>query len=316
MMPHDTSAPFMSIVIPVYNRSEDLVRALNSLVAQTQMNFEVIVVDDGSTENIKKVADRFYDLLNLQLIRIANSGGPARPRNVGVQAARGSWISFLDSDDWWAPGRIAEVCNTISKNPDYDVFYHKLRIVSDGIKRPWWSTKCLGWALRKNAFIDLMVRGNGIPNSSVVIRQTTYDRIGRFNESKEFSSVEDFDYWLRAALEDVDFYFIKKTLGSYWISSTGISTNTMWTISRNKLILDKYISYLPTNKQNFAVSKYNYFAASVLSNAGKNSEALEYFKQAKNLATFSLTLKRYYKTIRALLHRKNFGYFTKLFNRQ
>ena len=298
MMPQDTSAPFISIVIPVYNRSDDLVRALDSLVAQMQNDFEVIVVDDGSTENIKKVTNKFYDLLNLQLIRIENSGGPARPRNVGVQAARGSWISFLDSDDWWFPGRLAEVSNAISKHPDYDVFYHKLKIVCDDRQIKWWSSRNLGWSVRENTFDDLMIRGNAIPNSSVVLRKEIFEDIGPLNESEDFSSVEDFDYWLRIALKNYKFYFIKKSLGFYWLSSSGISSNPEKTVSRNRLILDRYLEHLSDDLKSSAISKFEYFAGSVWYAAGNYSHAINHLRTAQNLSGVGLKLKRFYKMIR------------------
>ena len=298
MISQDTPAPFISIVIPVYNRPEDLVRALNSLVTQTQTDFEVIVVDDGSTENIKKVTNKFNDLLNLQLIRIENSGGPARPRNVGVQAARGSWISFLDSDDWWFPGRLAEVSNAISKNPDYDVFYHKLQIVCDDRKLKWWSSRNLGWSVRENTFDDLMIRGNAIPNSSVVLRKKIFEHVGPLRESEEFSSVEDFDYWLRIALKKYKFYFIKKALGFYWLSSSGISSNPEKTVARNKLILDTYLGYLPNDRKNSAISKFEYFAGSIWYTAGEHVHAIGHLRNAHSLSGISLKLKRLYKMIR------------------
>ena len=305
MISQDTPAPFISIVIPVYNRPEDLVRALNSLVTQTQTDFEVIVVDDGSTENIKKVTNKFSDLLNLQLIRIENSGGPARPRNVGVQAAQGNWISFLDSDDWWFPGRLAEVSNVIKKNSHYDVFYHKLKIVCDDRKINWWSSRNLGWSVRENTFDDLMIRGNAIPNSSVVLRKQIFERVGPLRESEEFSSVEDFDYWLRIGLKKYKFYFIKKTLGFYWLSSSGISSNPARTVARNKLILDRYLVHLPEELRSAAISKFEYFAGSIWYAAGEDEKAIKHLKSALQLSSISLKLKRLYKIFRLSLYKKN-----------
>ena len=118
--------PFLSVVIPVFNRPMDLSRALDSLSSQSEKNFEVIVVDDGSTENIKLVVEKYVESLNVELIRIDNSGGPARPRNVGIRASQADWISLLDSDDWWCQTRISEVCIAINKNKNHDIFYHQL----------------------------------------------------------------------------------------------------------------------------------------------------------------------------------------------
>lgn len=290
--------PLISIVIPVFNRPLDLARALDSLVIQTEHNFEVIVVDDGSSENIKLITDQYVARLNLKFIKIDNSGGPARPRNIGIRASQANWISLLDSDDWWYRTRIAEVCAAIKKNPNYDVFYHKLKVISDNRYIKWWSTTSLGYQLSANAFVDLMTMGNALPNSSVVVRKSCFDKFGHINELSEFSSVEDFDYWLTLAQNKCKFYFIKKCLGFYWMSTTGISANPERTVARNKLILDKYIVHLNAEIREAAISKFEYFAGSVLYSAGNLAEARRYFNNAYQLVGFGLKAKRLLKLAR------------------
>ena len=295
------NSPLLSVVIPVFNRPMDLVRTLDSLVSQTEKNFEVIVVDDGSSENIKIVIDEYIAILNLKFIRIDNSGGPARPRNVGIRASQSNWISLLDSDDWWCQTRIAEVCEAITKHPNYDIFYHQLKVVSDDRNIKWWSKKSLGFQLSDDAFVDLMTVGNALPNSSVVVHKSLFDKFGYINESHEFSSVEDFDCWLMLAQNKCTFYFINKQLGFYWLSSTGISANPLRTVQCNKLILDKYIIHLNGGVREAAISKFNYFAGSVLYSAGSFSEAMNYFSRAERLVGFNLKAKRWLKILRIYL---------------
>lgn len=290
--------PFISVVIPVFNRPEDLARALKSLVAQTESNFEVIVVDDGSTANVKSVANDYIGRLNLKFIRIENSGGPARPRNIGIHASQAAWISLLDSDDWWCPTRIAEVNSVINKNPEFDVFYHKLKIVSDNRYVKWWSTKTLGHKMTGDPFIHLLTFGNALPNSSVVIRKSCFDIFGGINESPEFASVEDFDYWLLLAKNNRKFKFLNEELGFYWSSATGISSNPERTVARNQLVLEKYLGSLDINHQKKAKSKFYYFAGSVLYSVGKLAEALTYFERADQLGGLGLKGKRLWKIAR------------------
>jgi glycosyltransferase involved in cell wall biosynthesis len=288
----------LSVVIPVFNRPEDLARALKSLVAQTEDSFEVIIVDDGSTEDVKSVADEYEASLNLKYIKIKNSGGPARPRNVGIQAAKSTWISLLDSDDWWCPTRITEICCAIKNNPECDVFYHKLRIVSDNRYVRWWSSKTLGHRMIGDPFVHLMTFGDALPNSSVVVRKTCFEKFGGLNELSEFASVEDFDYWLMLAKNKCQFCFINSELGFYWLSKTGISADPYRTVSRNKLILDKYIIYLDPGFQEKAKSKFYYLAGSVFYSAGKVIDALSYFQKADQLEGFCLKAKRCWKISR------------------
>jgi len=287
--------PFLSVVIPVFNRPKDLERALNSLLNQSEKNFEVIVVDDGSTEDIKCVTEKYIKNLNLKFIRIDNSGGPARPRNVGIRASQADWISLLDSDDWWTQTRISEVLMTINKNKNYDIFYHQLKVVSDDRYIKWWSNRILGYKLSMNAFVDLMTMGNALPNSAVVIRKSLFSQFGYINEYSEFSSVEDFDYWLMLAHYKCKFYFIRKNLGYYWLSSTGISANPLRTIQCNKLILEKYINHLSEDIRLAAKSKFDYFAGSVLFSVKHYSEALDYFNRANKLVGIKLNIKRLLK---------------------
>ncbi|GAB6111210.1 glycosyltransferase family 2 protein [Desulfomicrobium salsuginis] len=127
----------LTVVIPTFNRSQELIRSLDSLVAQSNPNFEVIVCDDGSTEDIASAINGFNTRLCLRLLRIDNSGGPARPRNFATKSATTRWISFLDSDDWWFPSRIARLRAALSD--DSDIVYHPLvveRADHDTMARP------------------------------------------------------------------------------------------------------------------------------------------------------------------------------------
>lgn len=101
----DVKAPFFSIVIPVYNRAQVLAIALQSALDQTEQDFEIIVVDDGSQDDPKSTVDRYGDS-RIRLIRQDNKGGGAA-RNAGIDVARGSFIAFLDSDDWFLPNHLA-----------------------------------------------------------------------------------------------------------------------------------------------------------------------------------------------------------------
>ena len=288
----------ISVVIPIFNRPKELARALNSLVSQDCHNFEVIVVDDGSTIDISAVISQYTELLLITYIKISNSGGPARPRNIGIQHARSKWIALLDSDDWWSSIKIREVTNAIYSFPDDDLFYHRLKIISNSLRRKWWQARSLGRNISGDPFLSLMVNGNSIPNSSVVFRRSCFLKHGPFNEAKKYQSVEDFDYWLTLAWRRCKFVFIPKVLGYYSLEGEGISSNFRKTIIRNKFLLNKYINFLEIDKRSSALSSYQYFAGSVLYSAGLPEKANYYLLRAKNLNQITFRLKRLYKLIR------------------
>ena len=96
--------PLVSVIIPTYNRTDYLKITLNSVLSQTYKNIEIIVVDDGSEGDANKIlCDSFSNVI---YIKIKNSGGPARPRNTGIKAAKGELIGFTDDDDIWLPQKL------------------------------------------------------------------------------------------------------------------------------------------------------------------------------------------------------------------
>jgi glycosyltransferase involved in cell wall biosynthesis len=225
-----------SVIIPTYNRANELRRCLKSLVSQTIQEFEVIVCDDGSTDDTKEVIQEFQGLLNLKYTYSTNFGGPAQPRNSGLKIANGEFIAFLDSDDWWYPNKLKLSLNSIK---DFDIVYHDLdKYCSE--KRNKGIVK--GRPLLNNKFTDLVMNGNGIPNSSVVVRKCVIDKIGYFSEDRNLIAVEDADYWIRISTITNKFIYIPKSLGAYWVGQT-ISASAKQ-IRRENYLLNKYINDL------------------------------------------------------------------------
>ena len=122
------AAPLVTVVIPTWNRSADVVEAVTCALAQEGPSLEVVVVDDGSTDGTAEaLAARFPGEPRLRVLRQAN-GGTARARNTGIDAARGRYTALLDSDDRWLPGHLAAQVETLERAPDAalalgDAFY-------------------------------------------------------------------------------------------------------------------------------------------------------------------------------------------------
>jgi glycosyltransferase involved in cell wall biosynthesis len=126
----------VSVVIPTYNRANDLKRALASVVAQTWGNWEAVVVDNHSADNTREVVEAFREA-RIRLLSVHNEGVIAVSRNLGVANARGEFVAFLDSDDWWVPTKLERSMQALSRGAD--VVYHDLHIVRPG--RKWWHSK-------------------------------------------------------------------------------------------------------------------------------------------------------------------------------
>ena len=164
-------SPFVSIVIPTYNHANFLGKALESVITQTFTNWEAIVVDNQSTDHTSQVISKFNDH-RIKYIKISNYGIIAKSRNLGINVAKGEWIAFLDSDDWWTKDKL-EIC---LKNIDHnDLVYHDLEIKYYKSKNFLNKKKIIGRQLNKpilnNLLIDTIKKGTAIGNSSVVVRK-------------------------------------------------------------------------------------------------------------------------------------------------
>jgi len=253
----------LTVVIPTFNRSQELVRALDSLVAQTDSDFEVIVCDDGSTEDIAAAIEGFHGQLNLRLLRIENSGGPARPRNVATRAATTQWISYLDSDDWWYPSRTARLKSQL--HDDCDIVYHPLKVERadhDSHANPPHGAN-IGEPLRATDPIWHMIRfGNPLATSGTTVKRELMLVMGGFDESRELASVEDFDAWLRLLSNGARLHFLSEPLGIYWVGSDQISTFNVRQFECQRHLFRRQLTLLPGRYRAQAQSNFAYLLGS------------------------------------------------------
>lgn len=190
----------VSIILPTFNRAHVLERALNSVAAQTDPHWELIVVDDGSTDNSKEVFSNWLSERNLpqrvEWFRVAH-GGVSRARNLGVREAQGEWLSFLDSDDEWQPDKLR------AQRPLTDRFawVHGEEIwIRNGVRvNPMKRHKKSGGRIFKRS-VDLCC----VSPSTVMIRRELFEKFGGFRE--DFPVCEDYDLWLKiSAVHEVGF---------------------------------------------------------------------------------------------------------------
>jgi glycosyltransferase involved in cell wall biosynthesis len=215
--------PIFSVVIPTFNHAHYLDRALQSVYSQTLTDWEVIVVDNHSDDETEQVVSRFDDG-RLQYLKIHNDGIIAKSRNTGVRAAKGEWIAFLDSDDWWTSEKLEITRDAITESVDF--IYHNLEIVHESgaamLRKGVKSSQ-----VESPVVIDLLLKGNVIPNSSVVVRRHLLNDIGGINESSEMRAAEDYNTWLRIAKVTENFLYLPRRLGFYYIHDKSTSKNNM-----------------------------------------------------------------------------------------
>ncbi|NRS90153.1 glycosyltransferase involved in cell wall biosynthesis [Flavobacterium sp. 7E] len=275
---------FVSIIIPTYNRANDLDRCLKSLQNQTCKNFEVLVCDDGSTDNTEEIVAKYNSILTIKYIKDDNFGGPARPRNNGISEAKGDWICFLDSDDWWYPNKLQE---SITYTNDYDLIHHDLDIYTNKEKKGI----AKGRVLNNNMVSDLLVNGNGIINSSVVIRKSIVETVGKITEDKNLIAVEDYDYWIRVTKVTNRIMYLDKSFGGYWVGEN--ISYSVKQIDRAKSLLDKYFQDLSISEQKLAISLHQF-------NAARMYHYLSMYTEASNSYLESLSVNNLKRTLKAI----------------
>lgn len=216
------SYPIISVVIPSYNHAHLIGRALASVLAQDWPNLDIVVVDNHSSDNTDEVVTSFADS-RIRLLKVHNEGVIAVSRNVGISAAQGDWVAFLDSDDWWSSDKLIRCSQHFD---GADLIYHRLRIIASGWRYVW--PRYIGsWQVAKPVLQHLLMSGNPIATSSVMVRRSLLEQVGGFNERKEIVAAEDFDTWLRISTLTDRFCFVRASLGYYLFSMQSASRRDM-----------------------------------------------------------------------------------------
>jgi glycosyltransferase involved in cell wall biosynthesis len=286
--------PLVSIVIPSYNNGHLLNRLINCLLAQTYKNWEALIIDNNSIDNTDQILNKLKDK-RFKISKINNNGIIAKSRNLGMKLSQGEWIAFLDSDDWWEPNKL-EICIELAIE-GYDLIYHKMQIIFDSSSS---SKKIyIGRNSNINHHKDLLINGNFIPNSSVVIKKNILNPIGEISENPNLIGAEDYNYLLRISKFTNKIKYINQTLGYYYISSNGVSRKNMATchLEAVKEFLDECSrlnrKFVLANVS-YINGKYNYLHSDL-----KNSKKLLY-SSLKN-GNISIKIKSIYLILKIFL---------------
>lgn len=187
--------PKVSVIIPAYNSARFLEEAIESVFAQTYGDYEIIVINDGSTDNTTEVLAPYLD--RIQYIYQQNQGASSA-RNTGIRYSQGEYLAFLDADDIWLPEKLSIQVEYLNNNPDIAMVYSLARWVDVNGRPCDYRSKLTRNLPRGDIFNALFFR-DFITLSSVMIRKRILDTVGLFDES--FTHAEDHELWLRIARE-------------------------------------------------------------------------------------------------------------------
>jgi glycosyltransferase involved in cell wall biosynthesis len=185
--------PRVSVVIPAYNAAWCVLRAVDSVLAQEYRDFELLVVDDGSSDDTAAILAGYGDALRVVSKR---NGGLSSARNAGIAAAQGDFVAFLDADDWWLPAKLSRQVALLEAHPEllFCSCTTVVRTPEGGHLPDWRCGTAAGGALESIFAVNAFVAGSA---SAVLVRREAFARSGGFDES--LRSLEDIDMWMRLA---------------------------------------------------------------------------------------------------------------------
>ncbi len=187
-MKQNFQKPLISVIIPTYNRGWILKEAVDSVLAQDFADYELIVVDDGSTDNTRQILDTYGQ--DIIVLRQPNKGVSAA-RNRGIAQAGGRLVAFLDSDDLWLPRKLSRQVDFFNSNPDAVTCQTEEIWIRNGVRvNPKDRHRKLSGMIFERS-LDLCL----VSPSAVMIRKTLFDAVGVFDEN--LPACEDYDLWLR-----------------------------------------------------------------------------------------------------------------------
>lgn len=220
--------PLVSIIMPSFNHGRFINKSIDSIIAQTYTNWELIIIDNNSTDNTKEILEDYKKINQINILFVNNNGLIGYSRNKGLEVAKGEIIAFIDSDDIWYSNKLNFCVPYLNK---FDLIYHETEIFLNSeeiIKKSSFINPKLGYSVTK----DLLLNGNPIVNSSVVTKKSILIDIGGINETREINRSVDYHTWLKISTKTDKFIFLNEVLGKNIIHESNLSNRNMTTSTK------------------------------------------------------------------------------------
>jgi glycosyltransferase involved in cell wall biosynthesis len=213
--------PKVSVIIPTYNRMDTLGAAIESVQAQSFKDFEIIVVDHGSTDGTFEWLGKTYGSA-VRALRTENCPLPACPRNTGIKAAQGDTIAFLDSDDLWLPDKLVLQIKALDANPEAGWSYGNAVRFGDPSQEG--ILEIGPWQFHAGRVFNDLLRGSFIPTCTVMVRRRCLDAVGPFDMTPQLKTSEDYELWMRLAYH-FDVVPIRRAIARYRVYPGNLSAD-------------------------------------------------------------------------------------------
>lgn len=303
--------PLFSIIIPAYNSEKFIRRTIKSVLDQTFNNFELIVVDDGSTDKTVSIVREIESKdKRLRLITSKNSGGPTVPTNIGLDSSTGTFISFLDHDDEWRENKLETVYKKFTENPNLGFIASNVEVFRDDQ-----NTSSISRAPIKNGSVSTgeMLGGNYFNTFSMLnIRREVLDKVGKLDT--DLFVFADYDIIIRMITYKIPFVFLSDPLVTYHVhknNASSVDKTARRRIADLKRIIEKYKEAFKENRK--SLGRIFHAIARLDLYIGNKREAIIYFKKAMACDKFNLAT--YTRLLMAHFGERLYAFFNRLKNK-
>ncbi|MEB3293016.1 MAG: glycosyltransferase family 2 protein [Synechococcales bacterium] len=290
MQHHDSTAPLISVVIPAYNAETTILETIASVQAQTFSDFEIIVINDGSTDSTLQLLEG----LNDDRLRVTSypNGGLSVARNRGMALARGEFIAFLDADDLWTPDKLELQLKALQANPKAGVVYSWTHFMDDDGNLYRVNPSDPPLQFEGNVFADLLTWNFIASGSNPMVRKEAILATGEFKTAA--GGAADWDYWLRLAL-NWDYVVVPQRQILYRLTSGSMSSKIEQMEQCQITVMEDIFELAPPELQHLKRKTLSYiyrnsvkFYLERSSSANRADLALE--KLVKSIQTFPKAL--------------------------
>ncbi len=294
--------PLVSIIIPTYNRGNLISKAIDSILTQTYKNYEIIIVNDGSTDNTKEVIGK-YDEDKIKYYQHAQNKGAAAAINTGIKNSNGDFISFQGSDDIWLPKKLEKEMNIFKKSNEkvgivYSGYWYfrnhkKIYIPSPKIK------------IKEGDIHFELLKGNFVSGLSL-IRKICFEQVGLFDEN--LPNMEDWEFYIRIS-KHFNFKFVDEPLAIAYCTLDSESINYIKNLKSSELILQKHFESFNKNKELLAINYANLGLYAFI--CGEEKKCRKYLK--KSFQYDLINFKCLFVYVLSFLGKKNYDIFLDVF---
>ena len=277
-----------SIILPTYNRAElFLKRAIDSVVRQSYKDWELIIVDNNSTDNTKDLVGSYSDN-NIRLYSIQNEGNIAKSRNLGISKAKGEFIAFLDSDDFWHRDKLKISLDYLKKYKLNGLCHSEYLLYETG------ETEIRHYGSTGFSYNNLLKNGNNLSLSAVIVHSDILKDVKGFSEDIDYITAEDYDLWLKLAKNNYKIKFIKDVMGTFRIHQYSESSDVDKNIKAICSVIKNHCkdNDVYKNKINIYISNAYIIAGKIFQLNNLKNKSLRYY--IKSIKLNPIQLKPYY----------------------